>query len=106
MEKEVFENKQRELNRKIFDLKHELSLLKKQYINESELNKEFPPGTIVKVVNNEDKDEFFLACVEKYDLSGSNKIKPILLKVKKDGTPSKHHIDFIYFSEHLEKYEG
>ena len=106
MEKEEFVNKKQELNRKMYDLKHELSLLKKQYINESELNREFPPGTIVKVVDNEDKDSFFLACVEKYELTGSNNIKPVLLKVKKDGTPSKHHIDFYLFSEHLEKYEG
>ena len=105
MENNNFEEKLRSLEGIIRQTKYEISNLKKQYIYESELYREFPPGTIVKVVNNEHKDSFLLACVEKYELTGSNKIKPVLLKVKKDGTPSKHHMDFYMYSEHLEKYE-
>ena len=105
MEKEFFLDKKRELRRKIFDLKHQISSLEKQYVSESEINNNFPIGTIAKVVNNKDRESFFLACIEKYEISESGNIKPVLLKVKKDGTPSKHHIDFLQFSEHLEKYE-
>lgn len=105
MEKNVFEDKEREIQRKILDLKFELSSLKKQYIAESEYVKEFPIGSIVKVVDNDSGTLMTLGFIEKYEVTSNYNLRPIILKIKKDGTVSKHHYDYSMFHDHLEKYE-
>ena len=52
MEKDVFVDKVSALRKQIMNLKHEICNLTDQYIAESEYVKEFPIGSIVKVVDN------------------------------------------------------
>ena len=105
MEKSVFANKLIELQDKIIGITKEINDLKEQYITESDYIKEFPIGSIVKVVDNDSGNLITLAYIEKYEVTGTYKFRPILLKVKKDGTVSKHHYEFSMFHDHLEKYE-
>ena len=105
MEKSVFANKSLELNDKIMCLKLEIKELEKQYIAESEYVKEFPIGSIVKVVDNASGELITLGFIEKYEVTGMYNFRPILLKIKKDGTVSKHHYEFSMFHDRLEKYE-
>ena len=105
METSVFVNKLIELEDKITSLMVEINDLKEQYIVESDYVKEFPIGSIVKVVDNDSGNLITLAHIEKYEVTGMYKFRPILLKVKKDGTVSKHHYEFSMFHDHLEKYE-
>ena len=105
MEKNVFADKVSALGKQIMDLKHEIKELEKQYIAESEYVKEFPIGSIVKVVDNDSGKLITLGFIEKYEVTGMYNFRPILLKIKKDGTVSKHHYEFSMFHDHLEKYE-
>lgn len=105
MEHDVFANKLLELQDKIMQLNDEIDDLKEQYIAESEYVKEFPIGSIVKVVDNDSRELITLAYIEKYEITGAYKFRPILLKVKKDGTISKQHYFFSMFHDRLEKYE-
>lgn len=105
MEQIVFANKLLELQDKIMCLNDEIDDLKEQYIAESEYVKEFPIGSIVKVVDNDSEELITLAYIEKYEVTGMYNFRPILLKVKKDGTVSRHHYEFSMFYNHLEKYE-
>lgn len=105
MEKNVFADKVSALGKQIMDLKHEIKELEKQYIAESEYVKEFPIGSIVKVVDNDSGELINLGFIKEYEVTGMYNFRPILLKVKKDGTVSKHHYEFSMFHDHLEKYE-
>lgn len=105
MEKSVFANKLLELRDKIYQLNDEIDDLKEQYIAESEYVKEFPIGSIVKVVDNDSGELITLAYVEKYEVTSMYNFRPILLKLKKDGTVSRHHYEFSMFHDHLKKYE-
>lgn len=105
MEKDVFVDKVSALQKQIMGLKHEIKELEKQYIAESEYVKEFPIGSIVKVVDNDSGELITLGFIEKYEVTGMYNFRPILLKIKKDGTVSKHHYEFSMFHDHLEKYE-
>ena len=104
MEKDVFVDKVSALQKQIRELKYEICDLTDQYIAESEYVKEFPIGSIVKVVDNDSGTLMTLGFIEKYVTSNYN-IRPIILKVKKDGTASKHHYFFSMFHDRLEKYE-
>lgn len=105
MEKSVFANKFLELRDKIIQLNDEIDNLKEQYIAESEYVKEFPIGSIVKVVDNDSGELITLAYIEKYEVTPMYNFRPILLKLKKDGNVSRHHYDYSMFQDHLEKYE-
>ena len=105
MEKSVFANKYLELQDKIMCLKFEIKELEKQYIAESEYVKEFPIGSIVKVVDNDSGTLMTLGFIEKYEVTSNYNLRPIILKIKKDGNVSKHHYDYSMFHDHLEKYE-
>ena len=105
MEKDVFVDKVSALQKQIRELKYEICDLTDQYIAESEYVKEFPIGSIAKVVDNDSGELITLAYIEKYEVTGMYKFRPILLKLKKDGTVSKHHYEFSMFHDHLEKYE-
>ena len=105
MEKNVFADKVSALGKQIMGLKHEIKELEKQYIAESEYVKEFPIGSIVKVVDNDSGTLMTLGFIEKYDVTSNYNLRPIILKIKKDGTVSKHHYDYSMFHDHLEKYE-
>ena len=105
MEKDVFVDKVSALRKQIMNLKHEICNLTDQYIAESEYVKEFPIGSIVKVVDNDSGELITLGFIEKYEVTGMYNFRPILLKIKKDGTVSKHHYEFSMFQDRLEKYE-
>jgi len=105
MEKSVFANKFLELRDKIIQLNDEIDDLKEQYIAESEYVKEFPIGSIVKVVDNDSGTLMTLGFIEKYEVTSNYNLRPIILKIKKDGTVSKHHYEFSMFHDRLEKYE-
>lgn len=105
MEKSVFANKLLDLEDKIICLMKEINDLKEQYILESDYVKEFPIGSIVKVVDNDSGTLMTLGFIEKYEVTSNHNLRPIILKIKKDGTVSKHHYDYSMFHDHLEKYE-
>ena len=105
MEKDVFVDKVSALQKQIRELKYEICDLTDQYIAESEYVKEFPIGSIVKVVDNDSGTLMALGFIEKYDVTCNYNLRPIILKIKKDGTVSKHHYDYSMFHDHLEKYE-
>ena len=105
MEKDIFVNKVSALRRQIMDLKHEILDLTDQYIAESEYVKEFPIGSIVKVVDDDSGTLMTLGFIEKYEVTSNYNLRPIILKIKKDGTASKHHYFFSMFQDRLEKYE-
>ena len=105
MEKSVFVNKLIDLEDKITSLMVEINNLKEQYIVESDYVKEYPIGSIVKVVDNDSGTLMTLGFIEKYEVTGMYNFRPILLKIKKDGTVSKHHYEFSMFQDRLEKYE-
>lgn len=105
MEKDVFVDKVSVLQKQIRELKYEICDLADQYIAESEYVKEFPIGSIVKVVDNDSGTLVTLGFIEKYEVTSNYNIRPILLKIKKDGTVSKHHYFFSMFQDRLEKYE-
>ena len=105
MEKDIVVDKVSALGKQIMDLKHEIKELEKQYIAENEYVKEFPIGSIVKVVDNDSGTLMTLGFIEKYDVTSNYNLRPIILKIKKDGTVSKHHYDYSMFHDHLEKYE-
>ena len=105
MEKDVFVDKVSALRKQIMNLKHEICNLTDQYIAESEYVKEFPIGSIVKVVDNDSGTLMTLGFIEKYDVTSNYNLRPVILKIKKDGTVSKHHYDYSMFHDHLEKYE-
>lgn len=67
--------------------------------------KEFPIGSIVKVVDNDSGEFITLGFIEKYEVTSNYNLRPIILKIKKDGNVSKHHYEFSMFHDHLEKYE-
>ena len=46
-----------------------------------------------------------LGFIEKYEVTSNYNLRPIILKIKKDGTVSKHHYFFSMFQDRLEKYE-
>ena len=105
MEKDIFVDKVSALQKQIRELKYEICDLADQYIAESEYVKEFPIGSIVKVVDNDSGELITLGFIEKYEVTGMYNFRPILLKIKKDGTVSKHHYEFSMFQDRLEKYE-
>ena len=105
MEKNVFVDKVSALQKQIRELKYEICDLTDQYIAESEYVKEFPIGSIVKVVDNDSGTLITLGFIEKYEITYNHNFRPIILKIKKDGTVSKHHYDYSMFHDHLEKYE-
>ena len=105
MEKEVFVDKSSVFQKQIRELKHEICNLTDQYIAESEYVKEFPIGSIVKVVDNDSGTLITLGFIEKYEVTYNYNLRPIILKIKKDGTVSKHHYFFSMFQDRLEKYE-
>jgi predicted transcriptional regulator len=105
MEKDVFVDKVSVLQKQIRDLKYEICDLTDQYIAESEYVKEFPIGSIVKVVDNDSGTLVTLGFIEKYEVTSNYNLRPIILKMKKDGTVSKHHYFFSMFQDRLEKYE-
>ena len=105
MEKDVFVDKVSVLQKKIRDLKYEICDLTDQYIAESEYVKEFPIGSIVKVVDNDSGTLVTLGFIEKYEITSNYNLRPVILKIKKDGTVSKHHYFFSMFQDRLEKYE-
>ena len=49
----------------------------------SEYVKEFPIGSIVKVVDNDSGEFITLGFIEKYEVTGMYNFRPILLKIKK-----------------------
>ena len=71
----------------------------------SEYVKEFPIGSIVKVVDNDSGTLVTLGFIEKYEITSNYNLRPVILKIKKDGTVSKHHYFFSMFQDRLEKYE-
>ena len=97
MEKDVFVDKVSALRKQIMNLKHEICNLTDQYIAESEYVKEFPIGSIVKVVDNDSGTLMTLGFIEKYDVTINYNLRPIILKIKKDGNVSKHHMNFQCF---------
>ena len=105
MEKDVFVDKVSVLQKQIRELKYEICDLTDQYIAESEYVKEFPIGSIIKVVDNDSGTLVTLGFIEKYEVTSNYNLRPIILKMKKDGTVSKHHYEFSMFHDHLEKYE-
>ena len=105
MEKDVFVDKVSALQKQIRELKYEICDLTDQYIAESEYVKEFPIGSIVKVVDNDSGTLMTLGFIEKYDVTSNYNLRPIILKIKKDGNVSKHHYEFSMLYDHLEKYE-
>ena len=105
MEKDVFVDKVSVLQKQIRELKYEICDLTDQYIAESEYVKEFPIGSIVKVVDNDSGTLVTLGFIEKYEVTSNYNLRPIILKIKKDGTVSKHHYFFSMFQDRLEKYE-
>lgn len=105
MEKDVFVDKVSALQKQIRELKYEIVDLANQYIAESEYVKEFPIGSIVKVVDNDRGTLVTLGFIEKYEVTSNYNLRPVILKIKKDGTVSKHHYDYSMFHDHLEKYE-
>jgi predicted transcriptional regulator len=105
MEKDVFVDKVSILEKQIRELKYEICDLADQYIAESEYVKEFPIGSIVKVVDNDSGTLVTLGFIEKYEVTSNYNLRPIILKIKKDGTVSKHHYFFSMFQDRLEKYE-
>lgn len=105
MEKDVFVDKVSALQKQIRELKYEIYDLEDQYITESEYVKEFPIGSIVKVVDNDSGTLMTLGFIEKYEVTSNYNIRPIILKIKKDGNVSKHHYDYSMLHDHLEKYE-
>ena len=105
MEKDVFVDKVSALQKQIRELKYEICDLADQYIAESEYVKEFPIGSIVKVVDNDSGTLVTLGFIEKYEVTSNYNLRPIILKIKKDGTVSKHHYEFSMFQDRLEKYE-
>ena len=105
MEKDIFVNKVSALRRQIMDLKHEILDLTDQYIAESEYVKEFPIGSIVKVVDNDSGTLITLGFIERYEVTSNYNLRPVILKIKKDGNVSKHHYFFSMFQDRLEKYE-
>ena len=105
MEKDVFVDKVSALRRQIMNLKHEICDLIDQYIAESDYVKEFPIGSIVKVVDNDSGTLMTLGFIEKYEVTSNYNLRPVILKLKKDGTVSKHHYFFSMFQDRLEKYE-
>lgn len=105
MEKDVFVDKVSVLQEQIRELKYEIDDLKEQYIAESDYVKEFPVGSIVKVVDSDSGTLVTLGFIEKYEVTSNYNLRPIILKIKKDGTVSKHHYYFSMFQDRLEKYE-
>ena len=105
MEKDVFVDKVSVLQKQIRELKYEICDLTDQYIAESEYVKEFPIGSTVKVVDNDSGTLITLGFIEKYEVTSNYNLRPIILKMKKDGTVSKHHYFFSMFQDRLEKYE-
>ena len=105
MEKNVFVDKVSALQKQIRELKCEICDLTDQYIAESEYVKEFPIGSIAKVVDNDSGTLVTLGFIEKYEVTSNYNLRPVILKIKKDGTVSKHHYFFSMFQDRLEKYE-
>ncbi len=105
MEKDVFVDKVSALQKQIRELKNEIYDLEDQYITESEYVKEFPIGSIVKVVDNDSGTLVTLGFIERYEVTSNYNLRPVILKIKKDGTVSKHHYFFSMFQDRLEKYE-
>jgi predicted transcriptional regulator len=105
MEKDVFVEKVSALQKQIRELKYEIDDLADQYIAESEYVKEFPIGSIAKVVDNDSGTFVTLGFIEKYEVTSNYNLRPVILKIKKDGTVSKHHYYFSMFQDRLEKYE-
>ena len=105
MEKDVFVDKVSVLQKQIRELKYEICDLTDQYIAESEYVNEFPIGSIVKVVDIDSGTLVTLGFIEKYEVTSNYNLRPIILKMKKDGTVSKHHYFFSMFQDRLEKYE-
>ena len=105
MEKDVFVDKVSALQKQIRELKYEIDDLADQYIAESEYVKEFPIGSIAKVVDNDSGTFVTLGFIEKYEVTSNYNLRPVILKMKKDGTVSKHHYDYSMYHDHLEKYE-
>lgn len=101
----MYINKVSDLQKQIRELKHEIFVLTGQYIAESEYVKEFPIGSIVKVVDNDSGTLMTLGFIEKYEVTSNYNLRPIILKIKKDGNVSKHHYDYSMLYDHLEKYE-
>ena len=93
MEKLDFLQKKKQIEDNIYQLKSELSSLKKEYI---ESNKKFEVGELIKIVYPEIKFQnrviegvVLFGYIEGFEINYSGQILPILFKQTKNGTKSK-----------------
>ena len=96
MEKLDFLQKKKQIEYNIYQLKSELSSLKKEYI---ESNKKFEIGELIQVIIPEIKfqnrvieGEVLFGYVDSFEINYSGQISPILFKQTKNGTKSKNRL--------------
>lgn len=102
MNKIEFENQIREKESQIQALRDDIKNIKNEYI---ESNREFKDGDIVRVYKGSGSNNYALAFVVGYEISWNSDLRPILKKMKKDGTQSQHGI-FVWISDRIELHEG
>jgi hypothetical protein len=87
----------------IKELRDKLIVLNKQYISD---NAEFEIGEKVKVITPEEKgwraEKTRFAFVKSFGIGYNNEVRPILVKIKKDGTASQYS-DYLFSYEIVEK---
>lgn len=106
MTKEEYIQSKKEMKSQIKELQKRVIELNDQYISD---NKPFEIGDRVKVTTparkdfiGESKEKVRIAFVSSFKIDWDDNIKPNLIKMKQDGTPSKHG-DYLYNSEIVEK---
>ena len=99
-QKEYSEKRQTLLERKS-QLEREMKNLDNQYLNDNEFTKKFKIGEKIKFISGKKIEYGFIESfmVDHY----TYKIKPTILKCKKDGSPSKLHLYYYDGLDTIEK---
>lgn len=102
MNKIEFENQIKEKESQIQALRDDIKNIKNEYI---EANREFKDGDIVRVYSKVSSQDYELGFIDGYEISYGNKVMPIVSKMKKDGTKSKHRF-YVWQTYRYELHEG
>jgi hypothetical protein len=99
MTHQEFTDKWVNINHSIHELQVELKNLERDYVEE---NMPYPIGTKVKVTRN---GSVFYGIVTGAELDVVNQVSPIIMRMKKDGTPSKNTKIWFWGFEDIEAIE-
>ena len=99
MKKEEYIKKYDELTKKMEEVRKELLEVKKEYIAS---NTTYPIGTKLKLTfpKRPDSKKVEYGIVRGYEISVNNEVRPVLAKMKKDGTAHPNAQQYCHWWEH------